>query len=344
MNKKDSVSCKYCHSDHVIKFGKYKETQYYFCRACNRKFASIDTIPKMQYSTSKIADVLSMYYEGMSLQEIRRNLIQQHNDYISDVTALNWVRRFSKQAIEEANNYKPDVGRVWVADETVLDIDGKNIWFWDIIDTKTRFLIASHMSFARTTKDAQALMKQAYERTGKLPRVIYTDSLRAYLDGIELTFGAETQHKQGSPFDVEVNTNLIERFHGTIKERTKVMRGLHTLESARLFMDGWLVHYNFFRPHMSLKDRTPASVAGIKFPFRHWKDIVEQPYEKTARIPVHNNIPEPDSILKLGDEPILEPITRRAKLPQKRRVKITPRRPHITPPMTTLSAMRFKRG
>jgi len=34
----------------------------------------------MQYSTSKVSDVLNMYYEGMSLQEIRRNFIQQHGD------------------------------------------------------------------------------------------------------------------------------------------------------------------------------------------------------------------------------------------------------------------------
>jgi len=241
----------------------------------------------MQYPTDQVSDVLNMYYEGMSLNEIRRNLIQQNNSYISDVTALNWVRRFSKPVIMEANKYKPDVGSIWVADECMIDLDGKNVWFWDIIDTKTRFLIASHMSYTRTTKDAQTLMKQAYDRTGKIPRVIYTDKLRAYLDSIELTFGADTQHRQGSPFDVENNTNMIERFHSTIKSRTKVMRGLHTIESARLFMDGWLVHYNFFRPHMSLKDRTPASVAGIKFPYRNWKDVTEQPYEKTARIPLH---------------------------------------------------------
>ncbi len=285
-NNENQIRCKYCQSERIRKYGLYKGVQRYFCNACKRKFTATDTIPKMQYSTSKIADVLNMYYEGMSLHEIRRNLIQQHGDYISDVTALNWVKRFSKMAIMEAGKYKPNVGSVWVADETVIDIDGKNVWFWDIIDAKTRFLIASHMSFTRTTRDAQALMKQAYERTGKIPRVIYTDKLKAYLDGIELTFGGDTMHKQGSPFDVENNTNLIERFQGTIKSRTKVMRGLHTVESARLFLDGWLVHYNFFRPHMSLNDRTPASVAGIKFPFRNWKDITEQPYEKTARIPV----------------------------------------------------------
>jgi len=295
----NDIACKYCQSGNVIKYGKYKGTQYYYCKNCKRKFAGLDTIPKMQYPTSQVSDVLNMYYEGLSLAEIRRNLIQQHNSYISDVTALNWVRRFSKPVIMEANKYKPDVGRVWVADETVIDIDGKNIWLWDIIDTKTRFLIASHMSYTRTTKDAQALMKQAYDRTGKIPRVIYTDKLQAYLDGIELTFGADTKHRQGSPFDVESSTNLIERFHGTIKSRTKVMRGLHTLESARLFMDGWLVHYNFFRPHMSLKDRTPASVAGIRFPYRNWKDVTEQPYEKTARItlkvyePILDDLPMP---------------------------------------------------
>jgi len=287
----ENIICKYCQSTNIRKYGKYKDTQYYWCNDCKHKFSNPDAIPKMQYSTSKIADALNMYYEGLSLKEIRRNFIQQHNDYISDVTILNWINRFSKMAIMEANKYKPDVGRVWVADETMIDIDGKNIWLWDIIDTKTRFLIASHMSYTRTSKDAEQLMKQAYERTGKIPRLIYTDKLRAYLDGIELTFGADTTHKQGSPFDVEYNTNVIERFHGTIKSRTKVMRGLHTVESARLFLDGWLVHYNFFRPHMSLRDRTPASVAGIRFPFRNWKDVTEQPYEKTARIPIKSYEP-----------------------------------------------------
>ena len=281
-----SLSCKYCQLKNVIEYGKYKDTQYYFCKDCKRKFSNPDAILKMHYPTSKIAEVLHMYYEGMSLNKIRRNFIQQHDDHISDVTAWNWVNRFSKLAIMQAGNYKPDVGSVWVAYETMIDIDGKNIWFWDIIDTKTLFLIASHMSYTRTTKDAQQLMKQAYERTDKIPRVIYTDKLRAYLDGIELTFGGDTKHKQGGQFDVEYNNNLIERFHWTIESRAKVMRGLHTVESARLFMDGWLVHYNFFMPRTSLKGRTPASLAGIKFPFRNWKEVCEQPFEITARIPM----------------------------------------------------------
>jgi len=315
MNNK--ITCKYCQSENIIKYGKYKDVQYYFCKECKRKYAGLDTIPKMQYSTSKVADAISMYFEGMSLKEIRRNFIQQHNDYISDVTVLNWVNRFTDLAIKEAKNYKPDVGSVWVADETVLDIDGKNIWLWDIIDTKTRFLITTHMSYTRTSRDAEQLMKQAYERTGKIPRVIYTDKLRAYLEGIERVFGGDTTHKHGAPFDVENNTNHIERFHGTLKSRTKVMRGLHTVESARKYLDGWLVHYNFFRPHMSLKDSTPARVAGIQFPFRNWKDICEQPFEKTTRIDLNKH--------RVMTE--LKPV----KVSETKRIRITPLKPQISP-------------
>jgi transposase-like protein len=306
------IECKYCQSEKVIKYGLYKDVQRYFCKDCNRKFVATDTIPKMQYPTHQISDALNMYYEGMSLNEIRRNLIQQHNSYISDASAFNWVKRFSKMAIKEAEKYKPDVGSIWVADETVLDIDGKNIWLWDIIDTKTRFLIATHMSYTRTSRDAQELMEKAFKRTGRIPRVIYTDKLQAYLEGIERTFGGDTKHMAGGPFDVANNTNKIERFHSTLKERTKVMRGLHTVASAKLFLDGWLVHYNFFRPHMSLRDRTPAMVAGIRFPFRNWKDITDQPYKITARIPMR----------------------------KRRTIRITPRPPRLTKPMPKLSRVR----
>ena len=74
----------------------------------------------------------------------------------------------------------------------------------------------------------------------------------------------ETTHVQGSPFDIQNNTNRIERFQGTIKDRTKVVRGFKTLPTARLILDGFLIHYNFFKPHMSLVNKTPAEVAKVQ--------------------------------------------------------------------------------
>ena len=337
-NPNSELICKYCQSTHVIKYGTLKGVQRYFCRDCNHKFVSTDTIPKMQNTTKDIADALNMYYEGMSLNEIRRNFIQQDENYISKISAYNWVQRFTDLAVKEAEQYQPKVGDTWIADETFVRVDksranvenpysksrkAKWVVFWDIIDADTRFLLASHLTTTRGTKDAQALMEKAAKRAGKLPKVVVTDKLKAYLDGIELAYGADTIHKQGAPFTVENNTNLIERFHGTLKDRTKVMRALKNKSTLEKFTDGWLVHYNYFRPHMSLEDKTPAESAGIDFPYHNWKELIEkQSYQNTSRI-------------KIIEKPTI-------KIPKPRIPRVTPR---ISPkPVRLVAPHRAKHG
>jgi len=240
----------------------------------------------MKTPTNQMSSALGMYYEGMSLNAIRRQLLQEHNNYPSDSTVYEWIAKFSKKAVENAVDYKPNVGDVWVADETVLKLDGKNVWFWDLIDAKTRFLLASHISKKRTIGDAHLLMKKAQIRAGKIPKVILTDKLAAYFEGVERAWGGDTKHIASKGFRVQPNTNLIERFHSTLKQRTKVMRGLKGIESAKLIMRAWLVHYNFFRPHEGLKNKTPAEKAGIITAPKNWVDIVgiQQPKREPVRI------------------------------------------------------------
>jgi len=80
---------------------------------------------------------------------------------------------------------------------------------------------------------------------------------------------------------------MIERFHGTLKSRTKVMRGLKSVDTAIQFTDAWLVYYNYFRPHESLDNKMPAKVAGIKFPYKNWAEIIRQPVSKETEILTH---------------------------------------------------------
>jgi putative transposase len=133
-------------------------------------------------------------------------------------------------------------------------------------------------------------MEKVAKRAGKTPKVVVTDHLRAYLDGIELAYGSDTKHRQGEPFTLENNTNLIERFHGMLKDRTKVMRALKNKHTLQRFTDGWLVNYNYFRPHMSLDGKTPAEEAGLKYENHSWADIVG--YEKKPIV----QILEPESM------------------------------------------------
>lgn len=327
------ITCKYCGSRNVIKYGKFRGVQRFFCKDCKRKFADNDALPEMQTPTEQVGAALSMYYEGHSLNKVRRLLSQIYNSYPSDSSIYRWLVRFTKQAVREVKEYQPKVGDTWVADETMLDMDGKKVWFWDIIDADTRYLLASHISEkGRTTKDAQRLMSLAAKRAGKTPKIVITDKLHAYLDGIELTFGADTKHIRTKPFTVDINTNLIERFHGTLKERTKIMRGLKDVKSARLFTEGWLLHYNYFRPHESLKDRTPAEVAGIRFPYRNWHDFVAK---KRVLTPKHVST---TSAIRIPDLPSMPTYTKSGfRIRAKKRRKTKPQ--HVQS-YTTISRVR----
>ena len=271
MNKK--TTCKYCDSTNVVKYGTHEGIQRYWCKDCKRKFADNKALPEMKTPISHISSALSCYFGGMPLDAIQRHLQQQFGVYYSEMGIYNWVKRFAKEAIDRVKDFKPIAGDTWIADETVLKVGGKNIWFFDVIDEKTRYLLASRLSSTRTTKDAALVLNEAKRIAGKLPKRIITDKLAAYVDGIEYVFGADTEHIQSRPFAVENNTQMIERFHETFKQRTKVMRGLKNIETAHDFVDGWLVHYNYLRPHTALDDKTPAEVVGIDYPYGNWADV-----------------------------------------------------------------------
>ena len=274
INPNSEVVCKHCQSKNVRKYGLYKTTQIYFCNDCKRKFNADDHLFKMKTPANQVSSALDMYYKGMSINDIRDNLNQQYHNNPSSKTVYEWIEKYTPVAIKDFRDYQPKVGDTWIADETVLKIGGQNVWLWDIIDKDTRFLLASRVSLNRGTKDAQLLMEQAEKKAGKTPKVVITDQLRAYLDGIELAYGADTEHKQGSPFAIDdSSTSEIERFHGTIKERTKVMRGLKNMESAIQFTDGFMAHYNFLRPHEALDGKTPAEEAKINYQLKSWVDV-----------------------------------------------------------------------
>jgi len=268
-----TIICKYCNSTNVVKFGTYKGNQRYWCKDCQRKFKNDDSLFQGKVSASDISTAMNEYYAGMSINDIRRCIKQEKGYYPSQSTVYQWVDKFTDMAVNHFSQYKPQVGNVWTADETVLKLDGKDVWLWDIIDEKTRFLLATKMSYTRTINDAKILFKLAKERAGKAPEVIITDKLKAYIEAAGEVF-TDTEHKRSKPFTDTESTNKIERFHSTLKERTKVMRGLKDANSALAFTDGFIAYYNFIRPHEAIDGRTPAEEAGIKYDVKNWAGVI----------------------------------------------------------------------
>jgi putative transposase len=244
------IVCKHCHSEKTVKYGSENGTQYYWCKDCQRKFANNNAIPRMKIPADKIASAIGMYYKGMPLDGLQGQFKEQYGLELSESTFWNWVKRFTKEAVKQSKGFKPVVGDRWIADETYMKLKGKNVYFWDIIDARTNYLLASHVSFTRGSKDAKELMDLAKERAGKYPKTVVTDKLASYISGIEDAYGLETKHIQGGPFKLissGQSTAEIERFHRTLEQRTKVFQKYKDIGSIKLLSGGWLVYYNFFK-------------------------------------------------------------------------------------------------
>lgn len=235
------------------------------------------TIHKMKTPAKQIASAMGMYYGGMSLDAIQQQFRQDHDLDMSESNYWNWVKRFTREAIRQSKDFKPEVGDTWVADETYMKLGERKVYFWDIIDSKTNYLLASHVSFSRGGREAKILMKLAQQRAGKTPKVVVTDKLRSYIVGIEDAFGADTKHVQGGPFKFKVtgeSTAEIERFHKTLEQRTKVFQKYNDISTIRLLTDGWLINYNFFKQNEGCGNIPPAQVASKVVPFKDWNDVV----------------------------------------------------------------------
>lgn len=290
------VRCKYCDSANVVKFGSYNGVPRYWCNDCKRKFTDKDTLFKMKTPVNQIASAIGMYYDGLSQNRVRFQLNRIYNIDVSDFAVYNWIERFTKDAIKITDSYQPNTGYVWLADETAIKIGDRKqqCWLLSIIDVKTRFLLAARLSQYRRAEDIEAVLREAYNRSGRLPKVIMTDHLHAYVHSIPMIFGDKARHLQVKKFTAKPNNNIIERMQGTIKGRLKTTRGLKSLDTARTIIDGFLINYNYFRPHETLSDiepTTPAQKAGIKFPYQSWEALIKHSQEAKSQILTKPSIP-----------------------------------------------------
>ena len=275
--------CKFCGSRRLVRYGRYNLVQRWFCKECQRKFVDNHAPPGLRTPAVQIASALSMFYEGMSLNTIRRHLEQAFHNLPSDSTVYQWIVKYTKMATladedRRAHNkriaHELGHGPFWIANDTPLRTQKTDIWIWDVVDYGSRILVDSIITRKRTAADAKTVMETIADRVGELPGLVITGRDCIYQEGIEQAFGADTLHLQATSPRIQPYSNTIARYHGSMKTRNNVLRGLKRLNTVELFIEGWLVHYNFFRTHEALKYSTPASVARIDFPYKSWLDVV----------------------------------------------------------------------
>jgi len=248
----------------------------------NGKFA------KMRTDKNLIVAAINLYYDGLSLRKTQKNLERLFGEKVSQVTILNWIRKYSILVKEYVKTLVPQLSGLWHEDETVIKCEGRNIWFWEMIDEDTRFLVASHLSGTRTLKDTIAIFKKGYDQSKVKPRAVFVDGSHAYKRAFNKVFYSRykadrVEFVQRVGIRTRETNNIVERLHGTLKDRTKPMRGLKAFESTNAILEGYTVHYNFVREHQSLLGKTPAQAARTGAP-SNWKGLIEEATKYEAEL------------------------------------------------------------
>ena len=217
---------------------------------------------------------VDMYFDGHSYRQVARNMGNYFGRETDPASVYNWVRKLTGKADDILRPVPVNTGREWVADEMVVNVGGKNYWLFNVMDADTRFVLAAYLSPVRTTRAAQTTLALARERSVNPPEELRTDGLASYRQALPRAFPTrKVKHTVSQGIKAEINNNLSERLQGTFRDRDKTLRALKRRETGQSYIDGLVLHYNYFRPHQSLDDKRPAEAAGAELPFRDWQDV-----------------------------------------------------------------------
>ena len=259
----EEITCKFCGSGHIIRYGKANEKQVYKCKVCARKFVPNIGFEKMWHNPKIVIMTLDLYFKGVSLRKISDHLRQCHGLEVDHSTVYRWICKYTDVIGAYIQTLEPEVGRIWHGDEMKIKVKGEWKWLWNMMDEKTRFQLVSMIAETREGENAEKTFQKSKQVTSKRPNLVVTDGLLGYKKAFNQEFydhHQTTKHIADVALQSGLN-NSIERMHGSIREREKVMRGIKSMKTP--IFPGNKIYYNFIRPHSALKGKTPAEAAGV---------------------------------------------------------------------------------
>ena len=304
-----TVNCPYCGNSKVVKNGRRDGYQRYRCKPCGKQFKHTGELHGRHAPSGRIGAAIRMFYSGMSYKQIAENLAERDDiPEPSKQTLYAWVKHYTDAAVEEMQSRPAQTGPEWVADEMQVRVGGENLWHWNVMDAKTRYVLATHLSPNRDTRATVAVMRKAAQAATAPPARIKTDRLGSYPPAIKAVF-PETKHVPTDGIRALINNNLSERLQGTYRQRDKTLRGLDNIESGQRYLDGWTLTYNLFREDEGIDYQTPAEMAHVNAPFGEWEDVVKMtPTSERTRTRAR------DAAAQLSDAPLQDERTARGNV------------------------------
>jgi transposase-like protein len=284
----ETIICDKCQSTNIVKNGIRKNksgmVHRYLCKECGYRFTEDNGFKKRRSDPEKIALALDLYFRGLSVRKISEHFQQVYNLDVSHMTVYRWIVDYSKLASDWMDSQQVKSGERWHIDETFIKVDGKQHYLWNVLDSDSRYLLAVHVSKNRNLANTRKPIQKAKKVTNDRPREVFTDHMHSYRKAVskELTHreqgypkGWFNPHKQVRSIRAKKSNNRIERFHGTEKERIKVMRGFDRKDGCSSLMEGFRVHYNMVKNHQTLGCTPSEATGNIGLDGFRWLNIIK---------------------------------------------------------------------
>ena len=238
-----------------FRYNKSGTVRIWQCKDCKKRFKDPLLNETKGAKAALMVIALDLYFKGLSLRNISDHLWQVYGIKKSPATLDRWINRMVKKLTEALRSINLNAGDKWLADETVVKVNGEPMYLWNIMDYETRMYIASLLTSGREAKDAAEAIKEAIKNAGKPPKTLITDGLQSYRKALQL-LGLPINHIFNAGLAKDENNNRMERLNGIVKDWIKQKRGLKG--KFKEFIEGYRLYYNFIRPHTALDERTPA--------------------------------------------------------------------------------------
>jgi transposase-like protein len=273
----DLLTCPKCKSESIVKNGvreaKHNHLQRYRCNTCHYRFIDNVGFERSKANPKAVTAALDLYFKGVSFRKVSDHLQQLYGIKITHVAVINWIRKFADIVGPFVDSLKPPhLSGIYHVDEMMVHVRREKMevghyqWLWNMMDNSTRFWISGMVSQNRATADARAVFRDSKNKSTS-PRAIIHDGLHTYSDAFNKEYFTLKTPRVKNIRSISVRNqglnSLVERLHGTIRDREKVMRGMQTKETAHQIIEAMRIYYNYVRVHSTLK-KTPAQKAGIQ--------------------------------------------------------------------------------
>jgi transposase-like protein len=220
----------------------HRDRQRYACRPCHRDFTagSSSIFAGYRWPAEVILAGVRWYLSyPLSARQVTELLAERGID-VSRRTVLTWVQSFAPQLALAARPHRRRMGRRWYVDEVFMFPGTEKRYLYRAVDQHGQVidvLLCEHRNLAA----AEAFFRRALATSALVPTTIVSDHHQPYVKAVKRTAPRARHIRTGLHRQRGETTKIIERSHVAIRDRLRSSRGLKTVTTGQLFLDGFEV-------------------------------------------------------------------------------------------------------